>query len=146
GQLYHVIHPFQEQHIKTELLKLSNAAVPEFRNRFIREWGYGGFGGLNIAVSSMTPRKVTKRLVMTGATEGNKFRLRFGLKDTDDIEVGANLAATLAAIKAALEDLDDNYSFTVTGSDYTDIEVEPNVFVDEESQLELGRDADGDVV
>lgn len=150
GQLYHVIHPYQERDVKLELLKLSNPAVPEFRNQFIRQWSYGGFGGLNIAVSSMVPRKVTKRLVMTGATAGEQFRLRFGLEDTANITVGADVAATVAAIKAALEALEivteNSATVTVTGADYADIEVVVDLFVDEEMQLELGRDADGNVV
>lgn len=142
GQLFHVIHPYQERDIKLELLKLSNTAVPEFRNRFIRQWSYGGFGGLNIAVSSMVPRKVTKRLVMSGASSGDQFTLKFGLEETEAITVGADEATTVASIKSALEALDvvtdNSYTVTVTGSDYADIEVLVAAFMDEEMQLGVG--------
>ena len=62
GELFHVIHPFQELAVMKELIDLSNPAVPEFRNRFIRSWDFGGFGGLNIAVATLLPRKVLHRL------------------------------------------------------------------------------------
>lgn len=146
GQLFHVIHPYQELDVKLELLKLSNPANPAFRDQFIRQWGYGGFGGLNIAVSSMVPRKVKFRLVFSGTpVAAETFRLRFGLKDTANIAIGAAVANTVTNIKNALDALGFG-AFTVTGSAYTDIQIQSPVYVDEEMQLEMGRDDNGDIV
>lgn len=148
GQLYHVIHPFQELDVKVELLKLSNAAVPDFRNQFIRQWSYGGFGGLNIAVSSMVPRKVVSRIVFPGPpVAAETFRLRFGLVDTADIAIGANAAGTLTNILAALNALTPEMgTWTGSGATYTTLKVTSPAFVDQESQLTYGYDSDGDLV
>lgn len=146
GEVFHVIHPYQELSIMSELLKMSNTAVPDFRNEFIRQWNFGGFGGLNIAVSNMTPRKVLSRLVFGSApVAAETFRLRFGLKDTANIAIGANVAATVTNIKTALDALGFG-AFTVTGTNYNNVRVQSPVFVDEEMQLELGRDDEGDIV
>lgn len=146
GQIYHVIHPFQELDVKLELIKLTNAAVPDFRNQFIRQWSYGGFGNLNIAVSGMTPRKVLHRIVFPGSpVNGETFRLRFGLIDTANIAVGANAAATVTAIQSALDTVASG-AYTVTGSAYSNIRAQSLHFLDEESQLVKGLDDDGDVV
>lgn len=154
GQIYHVIHPYQERAVKLELLNLSNPAVPEFRNRFIRQWSYGGFGGLNIAVSSMVPRKVKKRLVLTGAEVGDTFRLRFGLEDTDEIKIvedsgSPDVAQLVADIKSALEALDSvgDATVTVTNDDGLDsILIEVDKYVDEEMQLTVGYEDGSEAV
>ena len=146
GDIYHVIHPYQQLDIMEELLDLEKSANPAFRNSMISSWTFGGFGGLNVAVSGMVPRNVTFRLVMAGAVQGNTFRLRFGLEDTASITVGASVAATLTAIENALNALDvaveNGWTFDATGTTYDDIEVTSNAYVDEEMQLEIGQDAD----
>lgn len=151
GQLYHVIHPYQELDVKQALLSLSNSAVPEFRNQFIRQWSYGGFGGLNIAVSSMVPRKVTFRVKFDGVPVADEeFKLRFNLLDTANIKVGANAAGTLTNILAALNGLSGfggtGTTWTGSGTTYSTLVIVSPVYVDEECQLEMGLDADGDVV
>lgn len=146
GQLYHVIHPYQEQSVKLELLKLTNTGVQEFQNQFIRQWRFGGFGGLNISVSGMVPRKVLSRIVFGGSpVAGEVFRLRFGLVDTADIVVGAAAANTGANILAALNALGLG-TFTGTFSNYNNMRIQSPVYVDEESQLQPGLNSSGDPV
>lgn len=148
GDIFHVIHPYQQLDVMEQLLDLDNSANPAFRNSMISSWTFGGFGGLNVAVSGMVPRNVTFRLVMGSAVAGNTFKLRFGLEDTATITVGANIGATLTAIENALNALPgavaNSWVFDATGTLYNDIEITSNAYVDEEMQMEIGLDADSD--
>ncbi len=149
SQIYHVIHPYQELDVKLELIKLTNAAVPEFRNKFINQWTYGGFGGLNIAVSGMVPRKVMYRVVFQGTPVAAQiFRLNVELTDTADIAIGAAVANTVTNIQSALDTAVGAGRYTVTAptSNYNNIRIQSNNFLSEENVLDFGLDANGDPV
>lgn len=128
GEIFHVIHPYQENSIMQSLLNLTNAAVPDFRNQFIRQWNFGGFGGLNIAVSGLTPRRVVKRLVFNAAkfTDGvSTFQLRYGGEQTANITYDSTPADLVTAITNALNALTGYGTFSVAGAAVTDIEITP---------------------
>lgn len=145
GELFHVIHPFQELAVMKELIDLSNPAVPEFRNRFIRSWDFGGFGGLNIAVATLLPRKVLHRLVFAGITSGN-FKLQWNSGD----QITANIAynstpATLASnIQTALNAVSGSSGWVVTAptSNVNNIQVQAPYYLDAENELTFGKTAE----
>ena len=148
-QLFHVIHTYQFLDIMTELIDLSKPAVPEFRNRFLQSWDFGGFDGLNIAVSNLVPRNVTHKLNFTGSTTGN-FQLWVNGYATGNIAYSATAATLVSNINTALDAIADglDWSATASGTNINDIEITypSTLYVMHPEELRLNRDTDGDDV
>jgi hypothetical protein len=149
GNIFHVIHPYQELTIMKDMVDLSKTAVPDFRNQFVRQWNFGGFGGLNVSVSALTPRKLLSRINLDAAvTDGDKFKLSIAGETTEDITVSTTVATMVSNIKTALDALDIG-TFTVSApdSDIQNINVQSPIFISgDEFQLSLAHDEDGDAL
>lgn len=150
AQAFHIIHPYQEMVVKEQLVNLSTAAVPEFRNSMIRAWRYQGFGNVEVVISPYVPRRVTKRLNFQSAT-GGTFKLQIGTERIDGRNVTANISysgtpATLVSnIKTALEALTypSNGTWTVTGTSVDNISVTSPMYLDATQELRVAVDDDG---
>lgn len=147
GQLYHVIHPYQELDVLTHLIDLSKAAVTSFREDFIRQYTFGGFGGLNIVVSSLLPRNVSQRMVFTEVGGGGTFKLEVGDGNvTGDITFSATPATLATNIKTALDALSlGTWTVADGGGGLPDIDVTPptTLFYNEGFELRKALDIDG---
>jgi hypothetical protein len=148
GNIFHVIHPYQELVVMKDMVDLSKTAVPDFRNQFIRQWNFGGFGGLNIAVSALVPRKVVMRIKLAGTvSNGDTFKLSYGGETTGVITVNTTPATMVTNIQTALDALTGFGTFSVSGAAIDDIEVTPPDFISgDEFQLRLAVDEDGDPI
>jgi len=134
-----------------ELVKFSGAqasAALDYRNQAIRGWFVPGFDFMNIAISDWVPRKVTHQLVVDAT--GGTFRLEIGTKKVQGVDITADISwnatpATLASnIETALNALDGQSGWSVTGSSNDDLTVVAPVYLDAESELRVAVDLDGD--
>lgn len=152
GQLWHVIHPYQSIGVKNELIKLTNAANPTFRDAMINSWRVGGFGNLDVASTSFLPRRMVYKISVTGSAPAGTFKLRAGeiaasgLESvTGDITINTTHATMLSNILAALNALTHGtWTGSSTALDNITITAPTGYYVDVLDELRLPLDADGD--
>lgn len=155
GTLFHVIHPYQALPVMEKLIQFSGADAGvslDFRNKAISSFDLPTFGGMNLTVADMLPRRVIHQLSIDGT--GGTFRLQVG----DGYTVGEHITAAItvtgtpatdiAAIKAALEALTftGNGTWTVAGTDLLLITITPptTLYLDDDAQLRVAVKYDED--
>jgi hypothetical protein len=120
------IHPYQLLDVQLEFNNLSLPAVTRFRDQaqmgFINNRTFTSYGNTNVAVAPLLPRTVTYKLDFSTA-DGGTFRLRVGGQTTGEIAYNANVATLSTNIETALNALDGESGWNVTGSDQTDLTI-----------------------
>ncbi|KKM96812.1 hypothetical protein LCGC14_1174280 [marine sediment metagenome] len=155
GTLYHVIHPYQALPVMEKLIQFTgtdSGTNLDFRNQAISSFTLPTFGGMNLAIADLMPRKVVFKAYVDGT--GGTFRLQIsdgntvGEHITATITVSATPATMITNIKAALEALTftGNGTWTVTGSANNDITITPpaTLYLDDDSQLRVAVKYDED--
>jgi hypothetical protein len=162
GQWFMALHPYQTVGVLTELIDLTKAGVPAFRNDFIAQWRIGGFGNLILIETPLLPRHIVYNLNITAGAgtgaDGDTFKLYLGTKDdgteaiTAEITVDATdapaIADTIDAIEAALNAV-TNFpdGWVVGGTALNALTITPPLtyYVDAEDELRLATNEDGDI-
>jgi hypothetical protein len=134
------IHPYQVLDIQLEYNNLSLPAVTSFRDQalrgFIDNRMFSGFGNTNIAVAPLLPRRVTYKLDFSTA-DGGTFRLHVGGQNTAEIAYSGTVGTLSTNIETALNALDGESGWNVTGSDQTDLTIVAPRDLDAEDELRV---------
>jgi len=155
GQLFQVIHPYQSLPVMEDLIKFTGAdagAALDFRNKAITNFQLPTFGGMNLTVADMMPRRVIHKIYVDGT--GGTFRLQVGdgntvgVNITAEITVSATEATMIANIDAALDALTftGNGTWDTVGTDNADLTINPpaGLYLDDDSQLRVAVKYDED--
>lgn len=159
--MYHVAHPYQTLPILKNLVRITDsesgtAAMNNLARMSARTIPL--LPGMSVVTGALHPRNVILQLNVQG--DGGTFRLQVGdgyvegENITAAIDYDATTATMVSDIQTALNALDMSgfYSgagtWTVTGSDETDLTITPpsDLFLDDFSQLRIANKYDSDAV